>query len=160
MIERRLLDEWSGTVPSEMWATPDEWSCSQMTTQTSLAKGSVLKCVPESIGDGQYPVLTVLVLDRSGTTAVSQAGVVYGVLNADWIVDTLGPGKLCRDILGESPLTGELPESDMEFFGAVLYWFMKSMPERMDADRNGLPCETLVPADVVESVWDGGWVEG
>jgi hypothetical protein len=48
----------------------------------------------------------------------------------------------------------------MEFFGAVLYWFMKSMPERMDADRNGLPCETLVPADVVESVWDGGWVEG
>jgi hypothetical protein len=53
-----------------------------------------------------------------------------------------------------------LPEPDMTYFGAVLYWFMEGMPARMDADRNGVPCETLVSPDVVRSVWGGGWVEG
>jgi hypothetical protein len=123
--------------------------------------GSVVECVPAGSGEAedQFPVLTVVVLDRSGATAISQAGIVYDVLNAGWIVETLGAGGFCRDVLAASSHLTELPTSEMVYFGALLYWFMEGMPERMDADRNQIPCETLVAASVVRSVWDGGWVE-
>lgn len=158
-IEDRITQEWPGTVPAGMWSAPDAWTCSQITSG-SLGSGSAATCVPAETAEGQFPVLTVLVLDGSGTTAVAQAGVVYDVLAADAIVERLGAGGFCRDILAEDSNLTELPEPDMAYFGSVLYWFMEGMPDRMDADRNGMPCETLVEASVVNSVWDGGWVEG
>lgn len=159
IIEARLLTEWPTSVAATMWSAPDAWSCEYMTSG-SIGVDSVAKCVPAPQPEGQFPVLTVLVLDPSGTISVSQAGVVYPVLNADAVVDMLGSGMFCRDILGDSRLTQDLSETDMQFFGAVLYWSMEGMPPRMDADENGIPCETLVPADVVRTVWDGAWVEG
>lgn len=104
-------------------------------------------------------MLTVLVLNSSGTMAVGQDGVVYDVLSAEAIVPLLGPDGFCRDILAEGSYLTQLPEPEMVYFGAILYWFMEGMPGKMDADRNHIPCETLVPADVVKAVWDGGWVE-
>lgn len=159
-FENRIHQEWPGTVPSEMWETPDSWACEQITSDPTLGKGSVAKCVPATIGEGEYPVLTVLVLDDAGTIAVSQAGLPYDVLNADRIVDQLGAGLFCRDILGDSYLTSSVHDTDLQYFGAVLYWFMEGRPDRMDADRNEIPCETLVASDDVDSVWGGGWVEG
>lgn len=106
-------------------------------------------------------MLTVLVLDDAGTTAVSQAGVIYDVFNADWTVETLGgSGLYCRDILSSDSYLTTLPEPEMTYFGAVLYWFMEGTPDRMDADLNGIPCETLVSPEIVRALWDGGWVEG
>lgn len=158
-IESRVYHDWPGTVPASMWADPVSWSCTAI-TDGRLTTGSVVKCVPDITAEGQYPVLTVLVLDPDGTIAVAQAGVVYDVLNADWIVDQLGSGKFCRDILAEDAGLSGLPTPELEYFGALLYWFMEDMPARMDADNNGVPCETLVPASVVSAVWAGGYVEG
>lgn len=43
------------------------------------------------------------------------------------------PGQYCRD----------LRASGYWFEDAVVYWLLESMPDRMDADRNGVPCETV-----------------
>jgi hypothetical protein len=157
-IEDRISEEWPGTVPAGMWADPRTWSCRQVTSG-SLAPGSAVECVPAITDEGQFPVLTVLVLDSAGTSTIGQAGVVYDVLNPEAIVPILGLDGFCRDILADGTALTGLPTAEMEYFGAVLYWFMEGMPERMDADRNAVPCETLVPASVVSSVWSGGWVE-
>ena len=36
---------------------------------------------------------------------------------------------------------------------AVAYWWLEGMPDRMDADLNGIPCETVYPASAVYSFW-------
>lgn len=159
-IEQRVAQEWPGTVPAGMWGAQDAWSC-RVESSGPISVGSALTCVPSpEVTDGQHPVLTVLVVDTAGTISVGQAGIEHPILSADGIVGTLGTGQFCRDILGDTALTQQLTEPDMQYFGAVLYWAMEGMPARMDADNNGIPCETLVEADVVDSVWGGAWVEG
>jgi hypothetical protein len=36
---------------------------------------------------------------------------------------------------------------------AVEYWRVNDQPDRMDADRNGIPCETVYSAAVVDDFW-------
>jgi hypothetical protein len=50
------------------------------------------------------------------------------------------PGLYCRDIVID-PWTGP----DVPF----LYWLLEGSPDRMDADRDGIPCETLFPEIVL-----------
>jgi hypothetical protein len=38
---------------------------------------------------------------------------------------------------------------------AVAYWFATGAPDNMDADRNGIPCETVYPASEVQGYWSG-----
>ncbi len=45
----------------------------------------------------------------------------------------VGPGALCRD----------LAAAGYRYAGAVGYWLREGRPERMDADGNGIPCETV-----------------
>lgn len=45
-----------------------------------------------------------------------------------------------------------------QYFWSLLYWFLKGRPERMDADGDGVPCETLYPAALIADVWNGGAV--
>jgi hypothetical protein len=40
-----------------------------------------------------------------------------------------------------------------------VYWSLEGEPDRMDADLNGIPCETLYDADAVSSVVVGGPVD-
>ncbi len=125
----------------------------------SLTGGAVAKCVPSVIGVGEYPVLTALILDDAGSVAVAEAGLRYSELNADFIVEAMGPGKFCRDVLDlEVGLPFWIEDPELRYFGAVLYWFMEGRPDRMDADTNGIPCETLVPSNVVTEVWNSGYV--
>ena len=60
----------------------------------------------------------------------------------------LGSGLLCRDLNAMGLSLGD----------AVAYWLREQRPDRMDADRNGIPCETLVDAGVVTDFWRGGLV--
>ncbi len=48
-------------------------------------------------------------------------------------------GKFCRDLV---PLS-------FSYGDAYAYWEWDGRPDRMDADRNGIPCETVYPADEV-----------
>jgi hypothetical protein len=47
---------------------------------------------------------------------------------------SLGGGLLCRDVAAAGYL---------QFDNAVAYWLREGRPDRMDADRNGIPCETV-----------------
>ena len=67
-------------------------------------------------------------------------------------------GLFCRD-LAEPPQDNEPgrwpPEDDHLSYGlAVFYWLTEDRPDRMDADLNGRPCETIYPTDEVTSFWD------
>jgi len=55
------------------------------------------------------------------------------------LADGLGPGLFCRD----------LAERGIDYSGAVAYWLLEGAPDRMDADRNGVPCETTYDPAVV-----------
>ena len=45
------------------------------------------------------------------------------------------PGLFCRD----------LNERGYSYEQAIAYWLLELAPDRMDADRNGIPCETVYP---------------
>jgi hypothetical protein len=39
------------------------------------------------------------------------------------------------------------------YVDAVAYWMVEGQPDRMDADRNGIPCQTVYPHDDVVAFW-------
>ena len=48
-------------------------------------------------------------------------------------------GLFCRD----------LEPAGYSFSGAVAYWVREGARDRMDADRNGIPCETLYSTEEI-----------
>ena len=54
-------------------------------------------------------------------------------------------GLLCRD----------LESRGFSYSASVDYWRFHGQPNRMDADRNGIPCETVYPASEVQDYWSG-----
>lgn len=67
-------------------------------------------------------------------------------------------GLMCRDLV-EPPSTFPpdhyVPENNALDYGlAVYYWLTEGRPDRMDADGNGRPCETVYPADEVQAFWE------
>ena len=59
------------------------------------------------------------------------------------MVEALAWGLLCRD----------LATADRTYGEAVAYWNAEGRPARMDADENGIPCETAYPAGDVLAYW-------
>ena len=68
------------------------------------------------------------------------------------------PGLFCRDLAEPPPGTepGRWPPEDdhLSYWLAMFYWLTENRPDRMDADLNGRPCETIYPSDEVTSFWD------
>jgi hypothetical protein len=63
-----------------------------------------------------------------------------------------------REISGIAPLTAGLFCRDLAARGAtygeaVAYWWYYDRPARMDADNNGIPCETVYPTAIVNAFW-------
>ncbi|MDH3300703.1 MAG: DUF3160 domain-containing protein [Acidimicrobiia bacterium] len=56
-------------------------------------------------------------------------------------VSDLETGFLCRELLEDQGVD--------RYASAVAYWLLEGAPARMDADGNGVPCETVWPADDV-----------
>jgi hypothetical protein len=54
-------------------------------------------------------------------------------------------GLLCRDLAARG----------YSYADAVAYWFATGTPDNMDADLNGIPCETVYPAAEVDAYWFG-----
>jgi hypothetical protein len=50
-------------------------------------------------------------------------------------------GLMCRDLHESWP-----------FGSALRYWLLEGSPDRMDPDRNGIPCETRYAAALVDDV--------
>ncbi|MGF1646345.1 MAG: hypothetical protein ACFCVF_05435 [Kineosporiaceae bacterium] len=70
--------------------------------------------------------------------------------------DDYPSGMYCRDLRMPPPDTGmPRPESYHLNYGLVVYyWLTEGRPDRMDADHDGIPCETVYPADEVTAFWD------
>ena len=58
----------------------------------------------------------------------------------------LASGLFCRD----------LAAAGYRYPMAVAYWLSEGRPDRMDADRNGIPCETVFEVYEVSSFFEGG----
>jgi len=167
-IAGRVAAEWPR---SWSWGRDRTWECHVMTTG-QVAAGSVVHCgapPQDPDDDGQYPVITVLVLDDTGTIAVVPAG-VWRPLNVGDMEQSIGPGLSCAALLAEdSFLPRYIGHPRDRYFGVVLYWFVEGRPDRLDADGNGQPCEAeflasfdtsepnLIEA-IIEDVWSGGWI--
>ncbi|MEA2001316.1 MAG: hypothetical protein U9N84_05445 [Actinomycetota bacterium] len=52
-------------------------------------------------------------------------------------------GLFCRDLVAMG----------YDYPTAVTYWVREGSPDRMDADRNGIPCETVFPESDVLAFW-------
>ena len=54
----------------------------------------------------------------------------------------LAGGLFCRDV----------EAAEYSFDQALAYWVREGRPDRMDADGNGIPCETVYPPEEIESL--------
>jgi len=72
---------------------------------------------------------------------------VYPVGKIQASLDTVGgyaTDLSCRD----------LADRGTSYDQAVVYWILEGAPDRMDADGNGIPCETVYQAsEVDELIW-------
>jgi hypothetical protein len=62
----------------------------------------------------------------------------------------LPAGLFCRDLNARG----------YSYVAAIDYWRMHGQPNQMDADRNGIPCETVYPASDVAAYWGGQSLPG
>ncbi len=132
----------------------------------SIAVGGVLACqtapVTEPVQVEDAGVI-VYVLDATGRSAYDVATDIPR--STEELLDryqAAPSGLYCRDLLtpdlGPFPFwQGDTPDGDA-FLWSLVYWSLEGEPDRMDADLNGIPCETLYAPDVVAQVLAGGFV--
>lgn len=154
-----------------------DWSCaagavsvgqqeSEAVTTGPLAAGSVATCRPSPVpNEGEHPVVTVLVLDDGGSVSVAESGLAFPLLfptRPMGVGEEIPSGSNCTDLLAAGSVFSREAENlppVKRYFAVVLYWFLEGRPSPlMDIDENGVPCETLFSADVVDAVWSGGWL--
>lgn len=131
------------------------------TAHGGLGAGSILVCRPDpEPTEGQFPILVVLVLDDRVHVAWAQAGVENPGLNPDALRSLAKPGLNCTQLQADPEFArvAAIMNDRTTYFAAVEYWFLEGRPTRMDADSNGIPCETRFDAAVVRALWAGGRV--
>jgi hypothetical protein len=123
--------------------------------------GDVFACDgPVPTAQVERGAMVIYVLDESGRSAWSSGTDIPNstdVLLADY---GRAPKDLfCRDLLDpevEAYPFGALSTPETNFFWSLVYWSLEGEPDRMDADQNGVPCETLYDPAVVDNVLAGG----
>ncbi len=131
------------------------------TVHGGLGAGGIQECRPDpEPTEGQFPILVALVLDDRAHVAWAQAGVENPGLNPDLLRDKAKPGLNCTQLQADPEFTrmAAIMNDRTTYFAAVEYWFLEGRPGRMDADSNGIPCETRFDAAVVKALWAGGEV--
>ncbi len=105
------------------------------TTTTSTAEPSASSTEPTTT-----TTTSVATAPSSSTTATTTT--VPAVVTVPPVVE-VESGLLCRDLNGLG----------YGYVDAVAYWVREGQPDRMDADRNGIPCETVYPRADVVAFW-------
>lgn len=114
-------------------------TASTITTTTTTAPTTVAPPTPPPGPTTAGPV----------TAGPDMSGYLTATPGADFAsthdVRTLPDGLFCRNLraLGYS------------YPAAIDYWRQYGQPDRMDADRNGIPCETVYPRSDVVAYWGG-----
>jgi hypothetical protein len=101
---------------------------------TPHAQGGLSASAPAQGADSASPAAS---LAASGSSTPAPATPDPGR------VSDLGPGLFCRDLIA----------AGFSYAAAVDYWRLHGEPNQMDADRNGIPCETVYSASDVAAYW-------
>jgi hypothetical protein len=83
------------------------------------------------------------------TTSTSTTTTTVPPTSALGDVRSLPDGLYCRDLKAQG----------YSYSAAVDYWRVHGQPNRMDEDRNGIPCETVYPRSDVVAYWPSSTYE-
>lgn len=118
----------AGTVESTSTTVAATTTSATATTTTSIGTTTT------------SPTTTTTSTTTPTTTSTSRPATTTTTLTN---VTDLEPGLFCRD----------LRPRGYSYAEAVQYWMIEGRPDRMDADRNGIPCETVYPESEVDAYW-------
>ncbi len=163
-IQQHFNDRYAQSTPPPGVAGPEQIVCSDT---GPIAVGGVLACEAISTTEPGFPLedagLVIYVLDSSGRSAwtggTDQPHSTEGLIES---YQAAPHGLYCRDLLDPGrPDLGTVfhagtttPASG--YLSSLVYWSLEGEPDRMDADLNGIPCETLYAPEVVAQVLAGG----
>ncbi len=160
---QRLLDaEFAATDPPPGVLGAYQVICED---QGRLETGDVLACRGEPRTEPDFQLdptgVVVYVLDHTGRAAWS-AGTDVPDTTSDLLAlhEAAPHGLFCRDLMSPDG-TGSLFDGygrpdDSAYFWSLVYWSLEGRPDRMDADHDGIPCETVHSPAVVADVLAGG----
>ena len=123
--------------PSQDAAETTSTTASEVTTTFVPASVTTTSAEPEA------PTTSVTIVTTSTTAARTTTTPPETTTTTPSGVEALKTGLFCRD----------LAAMGYSYVDAVTYWVREGSPGRMDTDRNGIPCETVYPADDVTGFW-------
>ncbi len=119
-----------------------------------VGAGDVIACEHP---DGRGVLISIVDDDGTWVGAASDRFPATAVGLDAWHSD-LGLGHNCTDLLAQDLLRGADERS--RYVAALAYFYLDGQSYLMDIDENGIPCETLFPAELVDEVFAGGWFDG
>ena len=163
-VQEWLDDRYAESTPPSGVTGPGRIVCSDT---GPIEVGGVFACELQPQTEPGFPLETagvvIYVLDTSGWAAWTAGTDVPDSTEALLAAYQRSPkGLFCRDLLDPDleshpfAVYGSTPTGG--FFWSLVYWSLEGEPDRMDADRNGVPCETLYDTDVIAQVLAGGEV--
>lgn len=120
------------TICAALLTACGEAEVSDTTTPATVTTTAVAATITTSVPTTTNPVTTA----PSPATTLPETPVIPEVEALAW-------GLLCRD----------LATAGWGYFEAIAYWEIEGRPARMDADENGIPCETVFPASDITAYW-------
>jgi len=96
------------------------------------------------VASAPAPVITKTVVPKPTVKGRSNSAPAAGD------VRSLPAGLFCRDLNAKG----------YSYVAAIDYWRLHGQPNQMDADRNGIPCETVYPRSDVAAYWNGREISG
>ncbi|MDH3302270.1 MAG: hypothetical protein OES24_17365 [Acidimicrobiia bacterium] len=160
-VQARLDAEFAASEHPEGVLGPIELQCRD---SGPVEPGDVFACVGMPRTEPDFPLdpvgVVFYVIDEAGTTySVDGTDLPDSTAALQAMYETAPKGLFCRDLLDDDADThlftaaGRPPIDG--FFWSLVYWSLEGKPERMDADGNGIPCETLYDPAVVSTVMAG-----
>jgi hypothetical protein len=112
-------------------------SASELSTSLQPPSTSSATTLVDEVPSSSTPVVTTTSVSASSSSQPSTPMTVLAPIGS------LAVGLFCRDVavLGYS------------YADAVTYWTREGQPDRMDADGNGIPCETVYDHAAVVAFW-------
>jgi Excalibur calcium-binding domain len=160
-IQQWLKQSFAESDPPEGVLGPIQLQCLD---SGPVGAGDVFACAGIPKTEPDFPLdpvgVVVYVVDDSGTAAWTSGTDVPDVTSSlETLYGESPKGMLCRDLLSPDfaswfSAAGATPQ--FGFFVSLLYWSLEGQPERMDADGDGIPCETLYESEVAQGILDGG----
>ena len=99
--------------------------------------------VPTTVTSPPAPESTIPTTTPTTATIAETTTTAATTTTASPTVVDLAPGLFCRD----------LNAAGFGYSDAVAYWVSEGEPDRMDADHNGIPCETVYSETDILAFW-------